>query len=159
MSIVRAPTKFPYACSQIRNSLGISVPVRRQRVNCFRRMLITRRDDGYFGRKPDFRLRGQNSHARKDEVVAHQNRGERKDTELPGMVTQILNLTTSPHEIKNDSQQYVGNGIRNERSLRPNCHATRHRERGMRCSGSGKDTPQQIDQEKSGPRNSQHSRQ
>ena len=32
------------------------VPTRRQRLNRFRSMLITRSDDGYFGRNPETRL-------------------------------------------------------------------------------------------------------
>ena len=56
MSIVREPANFQFACSQKSNSNHVFVPMLRQRLNRFRRMLITRSDDGYFGRNPQTRL-------------------------------------------------------------------------------------------------------
>ncbi len=50
MSIVREPSEYETAYSQIRNSNQVFVPMLRQRLIRFRRMLITRSDDGYFGR-------------------------------------------------------------------------------------------------------------
>ena len=50
MSIVREPTEYESACFQIRNSNEEFVLMLRQRLNRFRQMLITRSDDGYFGR-------------------------------------------------------------------------------------------------------------
>ena len=50
MSIVRELSEYETAFSQIRNSKEVFVPMLRQRSNRFRRMLITRSDDGYFGR-------------------------------------------------------------------------------------------------------------
>ena len=56
MSIVREPDEYQTPYIQIRNSDEVSVTMRRQRLNRFRRMLITRSDDGYFGRNPQTRL-------------------------------------------------------------------------------------------------------
>ena len=53
ISIVREPGEYQSACQQIRNSNDVSVPMPRQRLNRFRHMLITRNDDGDFGRNPD----------------------------------------------------------------------------------------------------------
>ena len=39
-----------------KDSKGDFVPMRRQRSDRFRRMLITRSDDGYFDRNPDFEV-------------------------------------------------------------------------------------------------------
>jgi hypothetical protein len=52
MSLVREPSDYKTACSQIRNSNEVFVPMLRQRSNRFRHRLITRSDDGYFGRNP-----------------------------------------------------------------------------------------------------------
>ena len=56
VSIVREPANFQFACFQKRNSNQISALMPGQRLNRSRRMLITRSDDGYFGRNPETRL-------------------------------------------------------------------------------------------------------
>ena len=50
MSIVREPREHQSGCFQIRNSNEVFVPMLWQRLNRLRHMLITRSDDGYFGR-------------------------------------------------------------------------------------------------------------
>jgi hypothetical protein len=52
MSIVRELGKFQSACFQIRTLNNVSAPRLRQCFNRFRRLLITRSDDGDFGRNP-----------------------------------------------------------------------------------------------------------
>ncbi len=57
MRIVREPTKFQSACSQKQSKMAYFVSMLRQRLNRFRRMLITRSDDGYFDRNPETYLK------------------------------------------------------------------------------------------------------
>ena len=59
--------------SKKEESNEIFVSIRRQRLNCFRRMLITRSDDGYFGRIPEIRILKSSFKLEEVQSIATQN--------------------------------------------------------------------------------------
>ena len=74
MSIVRKPGEYQSSCFQIRNSHEVTVPLLRQRLNRFRYMLVTRSDDGNFGRNPETWL--NKSSFKLDEVYKRKESGD-----------------------------------------------------------------------------------